>query len=862
MSGGCCHSHGDKSSNRRGAIEERKKNGVKKAAPTSTVAVSASKGISRLHLNKDKDAEKGFSSGNHHVDINITGMTCTGCCKKGLNALNRMAGVRCAKINFMASTGEFDLDARLDPAEAISQFERETGFRCSRFMKDLQKLNVVMSKSEAKWFEENLPIGVESICKVDTNIHSIAFNPVKIGARSVLSFVPSGTLARPRDNDADIRSKQRLVAMACSTVCASLCTVPVAVMAWSDTGVSFRTRSIVSLVLASIVQVIAILEFYIGAFKALVFSRVIEMDMLVAISVTAAYGYSVVAFALTNRGYVLEQGEIFETSTLLTTLILLGRLITMTARTKAMAAIAMESLQAETALLVNKRGKVEELDAQLLEYGDTIVIPPHTRIVTDGEITLGSSIIDESMITGESRAIKRTIGDSVTAGTLNLSSPITIRLTRLPGKNSVNDIAYLVKNALEAKPRLQNLADKVAGWFTPVVVVIACLVLAIWLIVGLKLRKYNVGGSLGLSISYSITVLAISCPCAVGLAVPLVLIIAGSVAAKSGVIIKESSVTEGAFRTTDVVFDKTGTITQDDLQVVEEVYYDHHLQHGDFRSRILSLLENNRHPVSSAVARRLRAQSVKSMHIEGIRSIPGCGIQALWKGKTFKAGNPYWLGIDACPEIRRIMERGLTMLAVTIDATLIATYALDNSLRKEATAVINNLHQRKITCHLVSGDGAKVVENVAREAGIDQCNVASCQTPYNKKQYVKQLMDQGRTVLFCGDGTNDAVAVAQAHVGAQIGARSDITKATAGVVLMGGLEGIPALLDISRQAYKRIIFNFVWSGVYNSFAILLAAGAFVKVRIPPAYAGLGEIISVLPLVLVAMTLVRYRRQAL
>ncbi|KAL8687971.1 MAG: hypothetical protein Q9224_005005 [Gallowayella concinna] len=827
---------------------------------------------------RPNDIEMGHVDTKTQVSISISGMTCTGCVKKGMNVFNNIPGVTDANINFVASSGEFRLDPHSDPAIVISKFEQETGFKCARIMRNFQTLDVVMSKVEAKQMENKLLAGIDSLSKIDKRTHSIRYDPAVIGARSVLASVPSGSLAAPRNNNALVSGKKRLIQMAWSTAFAAAFTIPVVVLAWSNNTIPYSKRSAISLGLATCVQAIAIPEFYIGALKALIFSKVIEMDMLVVISVTAAYGYSVIAFALRHRGYVLEQGEhpkalaidadpkitaeFFETSTLLVTLVLLGRLISVMARMKALTAVSMKSLQAENTLLVKQSGETSQLDARLLQYGDTVVVPPHTKIVTDGEVVDGSSEVDESMITGESSPVAKTISDSVIAGTMNGPSPLTIRLNRLPGQNSITDIADLVENALWNKPRAQDLADKVAGWFVPVVVGISCVVFAIWVVIGFQVRNQGAGGSIGLAITYGIAVLAISCPCALGLAVPLVLIIAGGVAAKSGVVIKNASATERAYRTTDVVFDKTGTLTTGVLEVVVERYFDQSIASVQLKAMVLALLKDNGHPVSSAVVNFMQNQriEVSPTPFQDVHSVPGSGIGARWNGKDVKAGNPYWLRVHTHPEIDRLIDCRMTILCITVENRLLAAYGLKSTLRPEAKAVVQGLHRRNITCHIVSGDGAKVVDDVAQTVGIEDHNVASCQTPSSKQTYVKNLIDQGKTVVFCGDGTNDAVAVAQAHIGVQIGSTSDITRATADVVLTGGLDGISTLLDISKQAFVRIVFNFVWSAVYNFFAILLAAGAFVKVRIPPAYAGLGEIVSVLPVILVAMSMMGHKRK--
>jgi P-type E1-E2 ATPase len=355
--------------------------------------------------------------------------------------------------------------------------------------------------------------------------------------------------------------------MACYTVVAAALTIPVVVLNWAPNPVPAQTRGIISLVLATCVQPIAVPEFYSQAMKSLIFSRVIEMDMLVVISITAAYTYSVVAFALTETGVELEQEAFFETSTLLITLVLFGRLIAAIARVRAIRAVSLRSLQVDTSMLLGPHDQISEIDSRLLHFADTIVVPAHARTVTDGIVVAGESAVDESVLTGEAIPVAKQHGNIVIAGTINCEGVLHVRITRLPGANSVSDIAKSVENALAAKPRVQDLADRVASWFVPSVLAIAVVVFTIWIVVTLKVRGENGGGAVGTAITYAIAVLAISCPCGLGLAVPMVLVIATGVAARRGVVIKAADATERGFKVTDVVFDKTGTLTRGDPRV-------------------------------------------------------------------------------------------------------------------------------------------------------------------------------------------------------------------------------------------------------------------------------------------------------
>ncbi|KAH0840431.1 P-type cation-transporting ATPase [Fonsecaea pedrosoi] len=819
--------------------------------------VEISSDWSRKSINvRTKEVDVEDAAAREHVLLSVAGMTCTGCSRKVSNVLKNIDGLSSIKVTFVTALVEFDLNTSITNLEQlIPPMEKETGFKFSRIISNFQSLDLRIDRTTATHAKEDLEALSESVEQLDKFTFRVNYDPTIIGARKLLSSIRGASLVPPQNDAKTADGRRRLVKMAWFTALATVLTIPVVVLAWAHTPVPYTTRSIISLVLASLVQGLAVPEFYAGAMKSLIYSRVLEMDMLIVISITAAYVYSVVAFSLTHAGFTLEIGEFFETSSLLITFVLLGRLVAAMAKVKAVSAVSLRSLQAEKALLVESPQETIEIDSRLLQLGDDFVIPAHSRIVTDGYVIHGQSSVDESMITGESVPIPKASGDKVIAGTVNGPSPLTIRLTRLPGKNSITDIVNLVENALASKPRIQDLADKVAGYFIPVVISIALVTFAIWMAIAVKLRGKDTGGALGLAITYGIAVLAVSCPCALGLAVPMVLVIAGGVAARSGVIIKQANAIEKSYKVTDVVFDKTGTLTEADLAVIhEQVFPNPDATQDEVFAVTKALTKDIQHPVSLAVVNHIKGTSTTPTDIKQVESIPGSGIRARWKDSLVQAGNPYWLNIEDRPEIAALIDRGMTLFCVTLDNKLLAAFGLRSSLRDEAYAVIANLHRRNIKCHIVSGDNPKMVEDVASTLGIPLSNTAARRSPGDKQEYVKALMSSGRVVLFCGDGTNDAVAVAQADVGVQIGTTSDVTRATADVVLFNGLEGVTALLDTSRRCFRRIMFNFFWSALYNLFAILLAGGAFVRVRIPPAYAGLGEIVSVFPVIAVALSL--------
>ncbi|KAJ9129828.1 Heavy metal translocating P-type ATPase [Coniochaeta hoffmannii] len=739
--------------------------------------------------------------------------------------------VSAVRVNFVMGHAEFSVDTTITTAEEIvREAQRATGFHCTRLASDDQTIDLLASGASAKALTDRAIEGVTQAIILNKKTVRLTYEPAVIGARALLeeTRLLSEGLAPPRDDPSVSSVRKRLNDQLMKTAAAAALTIPVVVLAWGDTLVDEQTRAYISIVLATLVQLIAMPDFYRPAISALVHSGSIEMDMLVVISITAAYVYSVVAFGFRMAGRPLEISEFFETSTLLITLVIMGRLVAAFARVRAVAAVSLRSLQASTAIVV-ENGKDSEIDARLLQYGDKFKIGPHSTVPTDGLVVDGSSEVDESMLTGESVPVFKKQGDTVIAGTVNGSGTLVARLTRLPGKNTVTDIAQLVEEAANSKPKLQDVADRVASWFVPIVTSIAVIIVIVWLVVGLKVRNYNTGKAISNAITYAVATLAISCPCALGLAVPMVLVVAGGIAARGGVIIKSAECTERARKVTDVVFDKTGTITEGDLDVIEEEFFVPDKDEAIVITK--ALVAGNKHPVSLAVAKHLEQRATPGTNPTAIRVIPGAGVEAVLDNAELRAGHPKWTGTETDPSVTRLQDGGMTIFVVTRNTMPIAVYGLRTRLRNESAKVVAQLTRRNITVHLVSGDQRRAVETVAAQVGIP--NVASQCTPSHKRDYVATLMSEGKIVMFVGDGTNDAVAVIQADVGVQLASvlsASDVTRGAADVVLLAGLEGIPFLLDISVVSFRRMAFNFGWAAVYNVLAILLASGALVNVQ--------------------------------
>ncbi|KAM0449741.1 hypothetical protein ACHAO4_007406 [Trichoderma viride] len=798
-------------------------------------------------------------AGKEHVVLSVSGMTCTGCETKLNRTLATVPAVKDLKTSLILSRAEFNIDLRLGSVEeVIKHLERTTEFKCERVQNNGSSLDLIVSNEPSKFLSQTWPDGVIDMALVDDQTVRVAFDPKIVGARDLTEKIwgPPVILAPPRGDVSLEASSKHVRHVGYLTLLSAILTIPVLVMAWAPLPERKVAYSSASFALATIVQFVIAGPFYPKALKALVFSKVIEMDLLIVLSTSAAYIFSVVSFAYLITGKPLLTGQFFETSTLLVTLIMVGRWVAALARQRAVESISIRSLQASTAILVDQESGTErEIDARLLQYGDTFKVLPDTRIPTDGTVIKGSSEVDESMLTGESQPVEKYSKSVVIAGSINGSGILTVRLNRLPSDNTICAIAAMVDEAKLLKPKLQALADRVASYFVPIVVALATITFVIWIAVGMTVRGYDGSEAATQAITYTIAVLIVSCPCAIGLAVPMVIVIASGVAAEKGIVFKSADAIEVAHKTSHVVFDKTGTLTRGKLSVVTENSVDK----GKL-SLLLGLIESSRHPVSLAVAAHLKEAGVIASAVAEPKSITGKGVEAILGGQSLRAGNSRWLELMKHELVQPMLAQGCTVFCFTVDNTLMAVYGLEDELRPDAVETIRALQMRDVSVHLVSGDDDGAVQTMASKLSIPSDLVRSRSSPADKKDYIQKLLGtityrKQPVVVFCGDGTNDAVALAQATIGVHMNEGTDVAQSAADVVLMRpSLGGILTMMDVSRKSVNRIKFNFMWSFVYNAFAILLAAGAFVNARIPPEYAGLGELVSVLPVIAAAVLL--------
>ena len=804
------------------------------------------------------DIEK-LGAGKEHVVLSISGMTCTGCETKLNRTLGNVPAVKDLKTSLVLSRAEFNIDLRLGSVdEVMKHLERKTEFKCQRVQHQGSSLDLIVLGDPSEFISQKWPDGVSDITSVDKQTVRVAFDPKILGPRDLAEKIwgPPIELAPLRGDPSLEAGSKHVRHVGYMTLLSAVLTIPVLVMAWAPLPEREVAYSSASLALATVVQVVVAGPFYPKALKALIFSRVIEMDLLIVLSTSTAYVFSLVSFGYLIAGKALSTGQFFETSTLLVTLIMVGRWVAALARQKAIESISVRSLQASTAILVDEvSGREREIDARLLQYSDIFKVLPDTKIPTDGTVIHGSSEVNESMLTGESRPVEKYPKSVIIAGSINGPGVMTVRLNRLPGDNTINAIAAMVDEAKLSKPKLQDLADRAAAYFVPIVMALTVITFVIWIAVGMAIRGYDGSEATIQAITYAITVLIVSCPCAIGLAVPMVIVISSGVAAEKGIIFKSAYAIELAHKTTHVVFDKTGTLTRGKLSVVVQNILD-----VDNLPLLLGLVENSRHPVSVAVAAYLKDAGVVASTVPEPKSFTGKGAEATLGDQILRAGNSRWLNLSEHELVQPMLARGYTVFCFTIDNTLQAVYGLEDELRPGTWGTVKALQRRGVSVHVVSGDDDGAVQTLASKLGIHGENVRSRSTPADKKDYIQALLNSGAAskepvVVFCGDGTNDAVALARATIGVHMNEGTDVAQSAADVVLMRPcLAGILTMMNASKRAVNRIKFNFTWSFIYNTFAVLLAAGAFVDARIPPEFAGLGELVSVLPVIAAAVLL--------
>lgn len=561
-----------------------------------------------------------------------------------------------------------------------------------------------------------------------------------------------------------------------------------------------------------------------------------DMNSLVAIGTGAAYLFSLLItlfpeiFPHTNH----NNHVYFDTAAVIITLILLGRWLESRAKSKTGSAIKkLVELQPKTAIVKEKNLEVEK-QIDELKSGDIIVIKPGSKIPADGIITSGSSTINEAMITGESLPVEKIIGSKVIGGTINISGYFEFEITTI-GKNSVlGQIIKLVEEAQGSKAPIQNLADKVASIFVPIVVLIAIITFIFWLLIK--------PDDISIAIMNFVAVLIIACPCALGLATPTALIVGMGKAAQNGILFKNGEGLEELHRADTIVFDKTGTITEGRLSVNNIFVKD--IPENEFLSILTSLESKSEHPIAKAIIVYAKEKNINPFIINEFENKPGKGIKGNTENKNLLAGNESFMNenkIDLST-VKSVLKKDIfqnsSLIFLAIEGELKGFVSVVDSVKSNSLDVITKIKDMNITPILLSGDNENVTKSISVLTGINKFE--SGVMPENKSSKVKQLQDDGKKVIMVGDGINDAPALVQSNVGIAIGNGTDVAIESADVVLINGdLSGVLKSIKLSKQTIAVIKQNLFWAFIYNVIGIPLAALGLLN----PMFAALAMSLS-------------------
>ena len=587
---------------------------------------------------------------------------------------------------------------------------------------------------------------------------------------------------------------------------------------------------ILQLLLTGIIMVIN-QKFFVNGFKGLI-HRAPNMDTLVALGSGAAFVYSVYAlFAMTdaqvkgNMELVMEYMHefYFESAAMILTLITVGKMLE--ARSKGKTTDALKGLMklAPKTAVVIRDGAEQEVSIEQVRKGDVFVVRPGENIPVDGVVLEGSSAVNESALTGESIPVDKAVGDLVSAATVNQSGFLKCEAARVGEDTTLSKIIQMVSDAAATKAPIAKAADKVSGVFVPAVISIAVVTIVIWLLLG---------ESIGFALARGISVLVISCPCALGLATPVAIMVGNGVGAKNGILFKTAVSLEETGKTEIVVLDKTGTITSGEPKVTD-VLPANGISQDEFVQMAFSLEKKSEHPLARAILNYGEEKNIKEMEVSEFTALPGNGLSAVCNGSVLMGGNLKFIQTKAAVssdlkmKAEKLAEEGKTPLFFAKDADLVGIIAVADVIKEDSPKAVKELQNMGIRVVMLTGDNEKTAKAIGVQAGVDE--VIAGVLPEGKERVVRSLKKKGK-VTMVGDGINDAPALTRADIGIAIGAGTDIAIDAADVVLMkSSLIDVPAAIRLSRAALRNIHQNLFWAFFYNSIGIPLAAGAFISI---------------------------------
>ena len=717
---------------------------------------------------------------------NVTGMSCAACSARVEKAVSKVPGVTACSVSLL--TNSMGVEGTASPSEVIAAVEA-AGYGASEkgthAEGSAQKSGISMAEAEDSLKDKETP-----------------------------------------------KMKRRLIASLCFLI--PLMYFSMGHMMWNWPVPSFFegnhvAMGLLQLLLTTIVMVIN-QKFFISGFRGLI-HRAPNMDTLVALGSGASYGYSVYAlFAMTAAqaegdlsGVMSYMHEFyFESAAMILTLITVGKMLE--ARSKGRTTDALKSLMklAPKTATVIRGGAEEVVSIDQVRKGDLFVVKPGENIPVDGIVLEGTSAVNESALTGESIPVDKNAGDQVSAATLNQSGYLRCEASRVGEDTTLSQIIQMVSDAAATKAPIAKVADRVSGIFVPAVIAIACVTILVWLIAG---------QTIGFALARGISVLVISCPCALGLATPVAIMVGNGMGAKNGIMFKTAVSLEETGKTQIVALDKTGTITSGEPRVTDMIPAEN-ITRQELLSYAYALEKKSEHPLARAVMVKAGEEpDLSDLAAEDFQAVPGNGLSGKINGSLVCGGNLNFIRQNASisPEIEntaeKLAEEGKTPLFFSRDGRLIGIIAVADVIKEDSPQAIRELQNMGIHVVMLTGDNERTARAIGAQAGVDE--VIAGVLPDGKESVIRSLKQKGK-VAMVGDGINDAPALTRADMGIAIGAGTDIAIDAADVVLMKSrLTDVPAAIRMSRATLRNIHENLFWAFFYNAIGIPLAAGVWI-----------------------------------
>lgn len=605
----------------------------------------------------------------------------------------------------------------------------------------------------------------------------------------------------------------------------------------------------ISLLILTIIVLLMGIDILKNGYKNLV-HKTPNMDTLVTIGVMASFIYSIYGTVMILKGKTIYVESLYyESAAIVIFFIKIGKYVESKNRDKTKEALQqLMSITPNHAIII-RDGKEETVTLDEIQKGDIVICKPGEKIAVDGEVVEGTTHINESFITGESVPVKREKGSKVIAGSINYEGTIKYKAEKIGKESTVSEIVRLVVEATNTKAPIAKVADTISGYFVPTIIIIAIIAFAIW---------FMITKNIATAINIFVTILVVACPCSLGLATPLAIVIASGNASKKGILIKTSEALENAHKIKTICFDKTGTLTKGEL-TISKIYNYSNLKENEIIRIVASIENKSEHPIARAIVNEAKNQKIELEDVEEFKSIPGYGVSANINQNKYLIGNKKLMlenniTISQEQDELNLVSDGNSILFVTEGQKLIALIGVKDVLKAESKDIVQKLKKRNIKVVMLTGDNEKTAKAIANQIGVDE--VIANVLPKQKAEEIKKFKEKG-LVMMCGDGINDSVSLVTADIGVSVSSGTDIAMDSSNVVLMNdNLEKIEDLISISEKTIKNIKQNLFWAFFYNICMIPIACGILepLGVVMNPMIAAFAMTISSLTVVLNALRL--------